>query len=335
MSDFINHIYIGNFKSIKSCEVTGCKRINLFIGRPNVGKSNILEALSLFSIPFLRDTPSKKLSNLLRLENLSELFYKGNSGNEINVSTNVQSCTLLFHPKTNLSIKMKIGEGAFKPDSVIYSVQVDEKFITRINHIDKNFKSLVRKYSYQQDVVYKAGHSKYLIPPFGSNLLSIIENYPELKAEVINLFNEYNLEIAFDRASQTIKVIQKNNDGIFLIPYNSIADTLQRVIFYKAAIASNDNSILLFEEPEAHAFPPYMTQLTQDMIHKRDNQYFIATHSPFILNDLLENAPDELAVFIVYWENGSTQVRALSPNEMHEAYQSGVDFFTNSESFIG
>ena len=189
-------------------------------------------------------------------------------------------------------------------------------------------------YNYKQNIIYKKSHAKYLIPPFGFNLLSIIENYDELKQDILSLFKEYGLEIAFDKASQTIKVIQSTKDGIFLIPYNSIADTLQRIIFYKAAIASNDNSILLFEEPEAHSFPPYMTHLTQEMIYKKDNQFFVATHSPFILNDLLENGRDELAVFIVYYEHHETKVRQLSQDELHDVLQNGVDLFTNSESFI-
>jgi predicted ATP-dependent endonuclease of OLD family len=121
---------------------------------------------------------------------------------------------------------------------------------------------------------------------------------------------------------------------LFLVPYNSIADTLQRIIFYKAAIASNENSILLFEEPEAHSFPPYMSHLTQEMIYKKSNQYFITTHSPFILNDLLENGRDELAVFIVHYESHETKVRQLTKHELHEVFQNGIDLFTNSESFI-
>jgi AAA15 family ATPase/GTPase len=166
--------------------------------------------------------------------------------------------------------------------------------------------------------------------------LSIIEEYKDLKEQVIALFKEYRLELAFDKSSQTIKVIQSkdNKNDLFLIPYNSIADTLQRIIFYKTAIASNNNSILLFEEPEAHSFPPYMTHLTQEMIGKKDNQYFVATHSPFILNDLLENAREELAVFMVSYENHETRLRQLTPKELHDIYQNGVDLFTNSESYI-
>ena len=149
------------------------------------------------------------------------------------------------------------------------------------------------------------------------------------------LFKVYDLETVFDKASQTIKILQQGKDGeVFLIPYNSIADTLQRIIFYKAAIASNTNSVLLFEEPEAHAFPPYMSHLTQEMIHKKDNQFFIATHSPFILNDLLENAQDELAVFNLDYRHQQTQIKRLSSAELHEVFQYGVDLFTNNETYL-
>jgi AAA15 family ATPase/GTPase len=47
--EHIKHIEIQNFKSIKHCIIDGCKRINVFVGPPNVGKSNILEAMGLMS----------------------------------------------------------------------------------------------------------------------------------------------------------------------------------------------------------------------------------------------------------------------------------------------
>ncbi|MEZ4848668.1 MAG: AAA family ATPase [Bacteroidia bacterium] len=43
----IQKLEIYNFKSIKELFLD-CKRINVFIGKPNVGKSNILEGISMF-----------------------------------------------------------------------------------------------------------------------------------------------------------------------------------------------------------------------------------------------------------------------------------------------
>lgn len=327
MNNFIRDIKIENFKSLNNCEIKECKKINLFIGRPNVGKSNILEALSIFSIPYLRENSSRRLTHLVRLENERELFYNGDIDFDAKIETNIGTSRIGYHPKEGL--KMEIN---FYTDS--YFVKVDEKLIVKNLSNHPSFEPPMKKYHYKHNVVYRKSHAKYLIPPFGFNLLSIIENYEELKRQITALFNEYGLKIAFDKGSQTIKIIQENKEGIFLIPYNSIADTLQRIIFYKTAIASTTNSVLIFEEPEAHSFPPYMTHLTQEMIHKQDNQYFIATHSPFILNDLLENSREDLSVFMVDYKDKQTIVKHLSDEQLHEIFQYGVDLFTNSESYL-
>ena len=44
----IKNIAITNFKSIKNLSLKA-KKINIFIGEPNTGKSNILEALGFLS----------------------------------------------------------------------------------------------------------------------------------------------------------------------------------------------------------------------------------------------------------------------------------------------
>ncbi len=44
----ISNLTIRNFKSIKELSLS-CRKLNIFIGEPNTGKSNILEALSLRS----------------------------------------------------------------------------------------------------------------------------------------------------------------------------------------------------------------------------------------------------------------------------------------------
>ena len=46
MENTIKHLRIQNFKSIKDVTMKP-RRVNIVIGKPNVGKSNILEAMSL------------------------------------------------------------------------------------------------------------------------------------------------------------------------------------------------------------------------------------------------------------------------------------------------
>lgn len=113
-----------------------------------------------------------------------------------------------------------------------------------------------------------------------------------------------------------------------------MADTLQRIIFFKTAIASNTDSVILFEEPEAHSFPPYIVHVTQEIIHSQTNQFFISTHSPYIVNDFLENCREDLSIFMADFKEGETIIKRLSREELDEAYQYGVDLFMNNERYL-
>jgi hypothetical protein len=50
----IKTLEIKNFKSIKHLKLD-CKRVNVFIGKPNTGKSNLLESVGIFSLPFVNE----------------------------------------------------------------------------------------------------------------------------------------------------------------------------------------------------------------------------------------------------------------------------------------
>ncbi len=61
----IKTLEIKNFKSIKHLKLD-CKRVNVFIGKPNTGKSNILESVGIFSLPFVNEN----LKDIIRFENM-------------------------------------------------------------------------------------------------------------------------------------------------------------------------------------------------------------------------------------------------------------------------
>lgn len=317
---FFTNIKIENFKSLRSVELTGCKRINVFIGKPNVGKSNILEALSLFSLthepkPF----QSSLFKELIRFDNETELFFDGEDNQPIKLTSNLY----------NFDIIHDFTEGVLKLNSSLSTpIELEKKvkkYIFKTNGI------------HLKSIDYPNGALDF---PFGRNLLNILQSNAALNKMGRELFKEYNLQLLFDKRTKSMMIAKKtkndNDDlpAIFTMPYGSVADTLQRIIFYKTAIASNTNAILLFEEPEAHSFPPYIVDITQEIIYSTTNQFFITTHSPFVLNDLLENGRDDLAVFIVDWQDGETIVKRLTAEQLHQIYQFGIDLFTNIETFI-
>lgn len=334
MKNFIDHISISNFKSIRNLKLEGLNRINLFIGKPNVGKSNILEAFGVFSLPYLKYSTNKKLTNFIRADYLNELFFDGNTENQIIIKNNLGEFGLsypLVESKNDMlsSLGTKLEIEGINAD--VY-IEKDLTVYIQGNDIDKN---PFKYYNFKTNQKPKRNNLSNLLPPSGTNLLEIVENIPALKKDLIQLFNEYNLNLVFDRASQELKVMkEQKGKEIFLIPYSSIADTLQRVIFYKTAIASNQNSVLIFEEPEAHAFPPYIVHITSEIIDAKLNQFMISTHSPYILDYFLENAMDELSIFMVDYKGGETVANRLSKEDMADIQRYGIDLFTNYETFL-
>ena len=334
MKNFIGHLKISNFKSIRSLNLEGLSRINLFIGKPNVGKSNILEAFGVFSLPYLKYSTDKKLSNFIRADYLNELFFDGMTENEIAITNDLGEFMLSYRIKEEDSSKIAFIETKLNISTVNASLSIENDLTVSItgNEVNKN---PFKYYSFKTNPKSKRNNATSLLPPFGSNLIGIIENSPLLKKEISTLFNENGLNLVFDRASQELKIMKPiKGSEIFLIPYSSIADTLQRVIFYKTAITSNQNSVLIFEEPEAHAFPPYIVHITQEIIESQSNQFVISTHSPYILDYFLENAIEELSIFMVDYKDGETVANKLSREDMEDIRQYGIDLFTNYETFL-
>lgn len=164
--------------------------------------------------------------------------------------------------------------------------------------------------------------------------MSVVAGLPELKSRLAELFHSYGLKMMFDTGSQQIKAMREEGLDMFLVPFGSLADSLQRLIFYKAAIESNRHKTICFEEPEAHTFPPYISNIAEEITEARENQYFITTHSPYVLNTLLERAGDELAVYVVDMKNNATTVKRLTDEQLQHAYDSGFNFFYNIEAFM-
>lgn len=165
--------------------------------------------------------------------------------------------------------------------------------------------------------------------------MEIVNQLSPLKKELAGIFSDYGLKYVFDTNSKEIKIMKEKSPGeIFLIPFHSIADTLQRMVFYKAAIESNSNSILTFEEPEAHSYPPYISKITRSIAESATNQFFITTHSPYVVNDFLEMNNEELAIYLVDFHEGQTVVKRMSDSQLQEAYEFGVDLFYNTETFL-
>ncbi len=334
MSNHIENLEITNFKSIRHQKIDGCKRINVFIGYPNVGKSAILEAIS--SLCYLQRDFDKDFNKLCRIKFSNELFFDGLIKEPATISINSET-KLTFQYISEQAIKLNIRSFASQNEVPYREITITDGRLVSSSQSPQKTNLNIKKYLFQNNFNDFKTNGLVLESPDGKNLVDIIQFNKELRKEVIDLFKANGLKLNIDQGTNSIKGFkQLEDDLVFTIPFYQMADTLQRLIFHQAAILSNTDTVLLFEEPEAHMFPPYIAKFTSEIIFEegRGNQYFIATHSPFVLNDFLEEAKDELSIFLVSMKNGETIIKRLSDEELIEVYQYGVDLFFNLESYL-
>lgn len=364
MNNFLNSLEIKNFKSIKTLN-TDCKRINVFIGKPNVGKSNILEAIGLLGASYSRNE-KKMLSEFVRYEEISNLFYDDDLLNQIEIKTDRVKAIMRFHANNINQADLIIGDEAWtdKLNKLSRSTGIPyqeleqvknssdtpvsvytEPYYTAFNSdgsASRGIRDLIqstvnpiKKYQFTHLNSFQNKFPNYLLPPHGDNLFTIVDHNKDLRKEIADIFSEYNLQfVAYKKDSKF--EIEKNTDGyINKYHYSSIADTFQRLIFYYAVIDSNTNSVLILEEPEVHSFPPYTKELSERIINSTQNQFFITTHSPYLLQNLISNLDDsELNLYITYFENYETKIKKLSGDDLRKASEFSVDLFYNLNQFV-
>ncbi len=345
----ITNIEIKNFKSIRHAEIKDCRRVNIFIGYPNVGKSNILEALAGFSILNTKAYTGKSIKSLVRYTRLTDFFHNANIKENSSVILNsntilsyrLPSLTTMHHSIIELVKPSQINEITKREGSILLNEIFDIEGIYSYSEgtdIEKSDVSLIKKYSFNQAIEFNSLSLLDLAIPFGENLSDIIEVNPELRIQFNDLLKDYDLNLHYDRSTgeNEIELRKELSDGTTItLNWNLLADTLRRLFFYKAAILSNQQSVLLFEEPEAQMFPPYIRKLTTDILmDKNENQYFVATHSPYVLDELILEAGEDLAVYLVDYKSGETIIKHLSSEDLSEIRQYGVDLFFNIESYL-
>ena len=361
MENCIRNLKIENFKSIKNLNIEA-KKINIFIGKPNVGKSNILEAISLLGASFEKDS-IKFLSSFIRYENFYNIFFDNDLNQKVKVTADNNIAVILYNLDSKSTYNFITGENKelingfldnkynrslssyfdeYLDDKSIEEKRAIKKPINQTINFNGSLESVIsneiskfRKYDFRKLTKDIDRFPSFLLPPFGINLFTILQSNRQFHKELAPIFEEYGLKLVLKIQENQFE-IQKDIDGIiYSYPYSTIADTLQRIIFYFAAIESNNKAVLIFEEPEAHSYPPYTSLLADRITKSETNQFFITTHSPYLLQTIVENTPfNDLNVFITYFDHYQTKVKQLSHEEMRDIQDDSIDVFFNLDRYL-
>ena len=324
----IKTLEIKNFKSIKQLKLD-CKRVNVFIGEPNTGKSNLLEALSFFSFAYY-SRYGYKLKDFIRFESVSNLFYDESLDEAIELTADDNSIQLVFN---NNTFQGQVREGETGNVKQTSGLRGDYGNISMQN-TSLEAVSIFKSYRFEVRESFNQSESGFLLPPFGDNLFSLLMVHRELKSLVTKFLSGSGLRLGFRKQEKKLELVKHADDVFISYPYSLASDTFQRLIFHLAAVVSNKDSILIFEEPESHAFPYYTKYLAEVIaLDENKNQYFISTHNPYFLEPVLEKTPkDDIAIFITYSKDSQTKVKQLSQRELGKIME--LDIFLNLDRFV-
>jgi predicted ATPase len=383
MENAINTLRIQNFKSIKDVTMQP-RRVNLIIGPPNVGKSNILEAMSLLGGMMYEQT-DEFMGSFIRYEEPRQLLYDNLLQYSAKITTennvaiivydkfeklfkyyfgNIEmyqaldghiDVTFAYHDKfkNDTDFMRQVPRGRVKMKDLsgldclryIYTEFENDRIfkVEQKKGVTKFFDATYKPpmlYVYKKKIILDNNSTdSFLTPPYGVNIIDIIQLYPHLRKEIAEMFVKYGLKLLVRVDERRLEVIKDLDGVVYSYPYSSIADTLQRIIFYFAAIESNDDTVILLEEPEAHSYPVYVSMLGQRIVESRNNQFFVATHSPYLVTEILEQMTrndtldTELAIFVAYYEDYQTKVRQLTNEEVRTIRNDAVDVFINMDRF--
>jgi len=335
----IKKLSVKNFKSIKELEID-CRKINLFIGEPNTGKSNILEALGLLSWCGHYLDQRSPLKEYVRFEYMQDLFYDNSTEEPIEIKVGdigIGVAVKFEDDSFNLHFEGELAELAG------FSLMKYNRLDYSGNHSGRSIQEPISELAFIKSYRFKEkqdkfteGGSTFLMPPRGANMFAVVMGNKRFREIMAQYFRDFGYRLVLKTRDKTFE-IQKQTDDVedivFSYPYISTSDTLQRMIFHTIAMESNKNCTLVFEEPESHAFPYYAKFLGEKIALDESNQYFIITHNPYLLLSILEKAPkDDVNVFVTYSRDYQTKVKCLSDEEISELMT--YEPFFNLDSFI-
>lgn len=357
----ITKLEIENYKSIQKLSINP-GRVNIFIGKPASGKSNIIEALALLS------KRNVSIKELVRMKEYNDLIFDGDIERKLKVVTNSESFQMsyengnyeiIYFDKTTYDDRKNYNSLLNKAqargmDKKQIENEVQEKYKAILKYFDdsynlryfinvEDFSSLINSYLTENIFYYKFKlasdfnnkNTERLNAPFGNNLPQIILTRGSLKKDIADILSDYDLKLGLNPNENTIKVLKEQEGVLYEYPFVSLSDSLQRLMFYITAMHTKD-STLLFEEPEAQVFPFYNKYLGEKIALDESNQYFIATHSfPFLASILQKTKPENLRIYNTYYEDYQTKVYSIPHEKFPEIYEMESSFFLNLKQFTG
>ncbi|MGA2867236.1 MAG: AAA family ATPase [Verrucomicrobiota bacterium] len=312
----LSTIHIKNFKSIRDLEFSA-KRVNVFIGEPNTGKSNVIEALALHAArTFL---PS--LNEVLRFGTTADLFFDQMIAGGLEVQAGDRRLLVRFTGERYLADEGQDGrQGTFLIDhsgTVVTPSQLHAP-------------TSIRYYLFRPLTVFPNRQPGVLNPPFGDNLVAVLCTNEALRQRVGGVIRSKGFRLQLRPAEDELFIAKDVKEELYSYPWIGVSETLRRVAFLMAVLETNRDATLLLDEPESSIWPFYTKYFAERMGLDESNQYFITTHNPYLLSSIVEKTPmKDLNVFVTTMEQFETRLKRVPDENLPELLELDSAAFFN------
>lgn len=323
----ISSLSIKNFKSVKSLHLD-CKKINVFIGEPNAGKSNIIETLSFFSEGLYLGA---NFNEIFRNRYFNELFFQKEVSKTIEISLDLNVCQLLVNDgRYTGSLRFNDAE------LIKFNVETQpNQYPDQLNEFvgfgfkPEDLKLLpVNFYRFVNQKKFRGISPGHLQSPYGDNMMTILLTNRDCRNLISELFKVNGLKLFFDESRSEISVIRAIDEVYSSFSFQAVSETLRRITFLMLALETNKNRVVVFDEPEANTFPFYTKYFAERIAADETNQFFFTTHNPYLLESIIaKTLPPDLNVVITYMVDYETKIKVLSESEI--AVLMDTDIFFN------
>jgi len=318
----LTNVKIKNFKSIRDLEFSA-RRVNVFVGEPNTGKSNIIEALAVFSEGIYDD--AQAFQDVLRFKNASDLFFDRDLGQEARVLSDGLEWSLKWESATFRGSYLASGA-----DSTGFTWSAPAQL-----HAPRYPQPGTRFYRFKMLPSFNDSRLGSLRAPYGSNLAALVTTNKRLRQLVSDLFQERGFRLVIDQEKGELSMAKLVDEQLYTFSYPTISETFRRIVFFMAVLETNQSAVLLLDEPEANTFPFYTAYLAERIALDETNQFFLTTHNPYVLESIVSKTPmKDLAVFVTSLEGFRTRLRLVPPEGLSRILDYGPDAFLNLDKLV-
>lgn len=352
MPKHYSKINIESYRGIKDLELNDLSAVNVIVGDNNVGKTSVLEAISLLSDPnqynvfqVARQREKYQISNLIGLNSLDLFMYLFNIDSEmkykneyklkitgifngfptfidiqgeiiqqlIDIESSKSNILGIERMKSNRLEEVKTFIGAIQ-----HSTLKNEELSNRTENIEFNEYSGIIKTSKDEEIV-KVEMVQTIDHIVGNAFSNIIKN-KDMKTNAVNLLK------FFDPSIVDLRFINEDNRFIPVIecesrdylPLSMYGEGMKKALTILNALVVAENGVVLIDEFETAVHTSVMTKVFEFMIFVADKmniQLFLTTHSIEAVDKLILSSGksiDKIRVITLKRNNDSGNILSRS-----------------------